>query len=99
MIGGTIKDGDKDIDPEVINRHGKIEFLFSEDVSGHIAMQTKDGKDVGWIGNVEGNKGTLELVKGKEIGNETTYVIKGKVSDAAGNEAKIRITFVTKAKE
>ena len=29
-------------------------------------------------------KATLESVAGKEIGNETTYVVKGKISDAAG---------------
>ena len=99
VIGGTFKDGDRDVDPEHINADGVIEFIFSEDVAGNIALQTEGGEDVGWIGKVEGNKATLELVKGKEIGNETTYVIKGRVSDAAGNETKISITFTTSGKE
>ena len=99
VTGGTIKDGAEDVDPEEINGDGVIEVTFSEDVSGNIALQTEGGDDVGWIGKVEGTKGTLDLVKGKEIGNETTYVIKGKVSDAAGNEADISVTFTTKGKE
>ncbi len=99
VTGGTVKDGDKDVDPEVINTDGIIVIEFSEDVSGHIALQTEGGDDVGWIGKVEGNKGTLELVKGRELENETTYVIRGKVADAAGNSTDVSVTFVTQAKE
>ncbi len=99
VTGGTIKDGAEDVDPETINADGVIEVTFSEEVSGNIALQTEGGDDVGWIGKVEGTKGTLDLVKGKEIGNETTYVIKGKVSDAAGNETEVSVTFTTKGKE
>ena len=99
VTGGTVKDGDKDVDPEAINSDAAIEIEFSEDVSGNVALQTEAGDDVGWLGKVEGNKATLELVKGKEIGNETTYVIKGKVSDAAGNETDVSVTFVTNGKE
>ena len=99
VTGGTVSDGDKDIDPEAINSDAKIEITFSEDVTGNIALQTEGGDDVGWLGSVDGNTGTLELVKGKEIGNETTYVIAGKVSDAAGNATDVSVTFVTKGKE
>ena len=98
VTGGNVKDGDKDVDPEPINTDG-IEITFSEDVSGNVALQTEGGDDVGWLGKVEGNKATLESVAGKEIGNETTYVVKGKVSDAAGNETDVSVTFVTKGKE
>jgi hypothetical protein len=99
VTGGTVSDGDKDVDPEAINSDAKIEIEFSEDVSGNIALQTEAGENIGWLGTVDGNKGTLELVKGKEIGNETTYVIAGKVSDAAGNATDVSVTFVTKGKE
>ncbi|MYB96714.1 hypothetical protein F4167_10060 [Candidatus Poribacteria bacterium] len=99
ITGGTVFDGEEDVDPEVINGGGVIEITFSEEVSGNIALQTEGGDDVGWIGKVEGTKGTLELVKGKEIGNETTYVIKGRVADAAGNKTDVSITFTTKGKE
>ena len=96
VIGGTVRDGDTDVDSEVINNAATIEIIFSEEVSGRIALHTEGGDDVGWIDKVDGNKGILELVKGKEIGAETTYVIVGTVSDAAGNRVDIRITFVTK---
>lgn len=72
---------------------------FAEDMTGDIALQTESGDDVGWLGKVEGNKGTLELVKGRELQNETTYVIRGKVRDATGNFTDVSVTFVTKGKE
>ncbi len=93
ITGGTISDGDKDVDPSA-----NIEIEFSEEVTGTIALQTEAGDDVGWTGKIEGNKGTLELVKGKELDPETTYVIAGKVEDAAGNETDINITFTTASK-
>ena len=99
VTGGTVKDGEKDVDPEDINTDGQIVVEFSEDVSGNIALQTEGGDDVGWLGKVEGNKAILEFVWGKEISNETTYVIKGKVSDLAGNTTNVSITFVTRSKE
>jgi len=95
VTGGTVEDGEQDVDPEVINTDRKIEIEFSEDVFGNLALQTEGGDDVGWLGKVEGNKGILELVKGKEIDTEATYVIAGIVSDTAGNEIDIRITFIT----
>lgn len=98
VTGGTVSDGDEDVDPAEIN-DGGIEITFSEEVSGNIALQTEAGDNVGWLGNVDGTTGTLELVAGKEIGNETTYVIKGTVSDGAGNELAVEITFTTAAKE
>ena len=98
ITGGTVEDGDTDVDPELINSDGKIVILFSEDVFGNIVLQTEGGDDVGWIGKVEGYKATLELVKDRELVNETVYVIAGKISDAKGNQIDIEITFVTKGK-
>ena len=98
IIGGTVADGDKDLDPEWINTDAVIELVFSEEVTGNIALQTEGGDDVGWLGKVEGNIGTLELVKGTEIGHETTYVIRGTVFDDAGNRLDVSITFVTRGK-
>ena len=95
VTGGTVKDGDKDVDPEVINTDGKIEIEFNENVSGNVTLQTEGGDDVGWVGKVEGNKAILKIVKGKKIDNEMIYVIKGKVSDTAGNSTDVSIVFVT----
>jgi hypothetical protein len=71
---------------------------FTEDVTGNIALQTEGGDEIAWLGTVEGNKATLELVKGRELANETVYVIASKVSTAVGIESDIEITFVTKGK-
>ena len=98
VVGGTVKDGDTDVDPEAINSDGWIEIEFTEEVTGNIALQTEAGDNVGWIGKVAGTTGRLELVKGRELTNETTYVIKGKVSDAAGDSINVSVTFVTKGK-
>ena len=87
---GTVSDGDTDVD-----RRATIEIAFSEEVSGTIALQTEAGDDVGWTATVEGNTATLELVAGKALEPETTYVIAGTVEDAAGNETEINITFTT----
>lgn len=99
IVGGTVRDGDKDVDPDAINSDGKIEIEFSEDITGNIALQTEGGEDVGWLGKVEGNTATLELVKGRELKRETAYIIKGKVQTAAGEFWDVSIAFVTKAKE
>jgi hypothetical protein len=98
ITSGTVSNGDKDVDPKAINNDSRIEIEFSEEVTGNITLQTTTGDNVGWLGKIEGNKGILELVKGKELGNEITYVIVGKVKDTAGNETGINITFTTASK-
>ena len=98
VVGGTVKDGDTDVDPELINSDGKIVIEFTEDVTGNIALQTEGGDDVGWLGKFEGSKGTLELIKGRELVNETVYVIVGKVFTTVGNASDFKITFVTRGK-
>jgi hypothetical protein len=98
ITDGTVSDGDKGVNPETINSDARIEVTFSEAVSGNIVLRTAAGVDAGWLGKVDGNKGTLELVKDKELGNEITYVIAGTVRDAAGNEMNLNITFTTASK-
>ena len=98
ITSGSINDGDKDVDPDALNSRGRIEVEFSEEVTGNIALQTVAGVDAGWLGKVDGKKGTLELVKGKELDNEITYIIAGKVEDAAGNSTNINLRFTTASK-
>lgn len=95
ITGGTVSDGDENIKSDVVNTRARIEIDFNEEVTGNIALQTTAGVNVGWRGKVDGKKGILELVKGKELDSGTTYVIAGKVSDAAGNETNLDITFTT----
>ena len=95
ITSGTVKNGDF-VDAQIINSAAKIEVTFSEQVRGHIALQTFHGDDVGWLGRVEGNKGILELVSGKEIDNGTLYAIVCVVTDTAGNRSTIKTIFHTK---
>ena len=98
ITSSSVNNGDKDVDPEALNLPGRIEVTFNETVTGNIALQTAAGTDAGWLGKIVGKKGTLELVRGKELGNEITYVIAGKVSDAAGNSTDLNIRFTTTSK-
>ncbi|MYA58213.1 hypothetical protein F4X88_18165 [Candidatus Poribacteria bacterium] len=98
ITSGSVNNGDKDVDPEALNTRGQLEVTFNETVTGTIALRTAAGVDAGWIGKVSGKKGTLELVRGKELDNAITYVIAGKVSDAAGNSTDINIRFTTAPK-
>ena len=98
ITGGTVSDGDKDVDPEPYNADG-IKVEFDEDVTGTIKLTLEDGTDVGWLGKVSGKEGILETVKGKEIGNETTYKVEISVKNGSGLELKKTLTFVTKGKE
>lgn len=99
VTGGSVRDGEMDVDPDAINSAGKIEIQFSEEVAaGYIVLQTGSGEDLGWLGKVEGTKGILELVKGRELKYNTAYVIVCKVADVKGNEVELRIVFVTREK-
>jgi hypothetical protein len=99
VSGGSVKDGDKDIDPEPLNVDG-ITIQFTELVAKQsLKLTLEDGTDIGWLTKTDGNRVVFEPIKGRELGNETTFKIQGVVSDGAGNEVRISITFVTKGKE
>ena len=66
IIGGTIKDGETSITARAIDNEAYIEIAFNKEVTGHVALQTEDGEDVGWLGRIEGTKPIVELVKGKD---------------------------------
>ena len=95
MTSGDLIDGDRNVDHNAINAKGKIEFWFSELVTGNIELQTKDTENVGWLGEVKGTKATLASCKGEELICRTTYMIVGKVSDDAGNSTDFNVTFRT----
>ena len=97
IIGGTIQDGafiTFDAIDE-LNRFGRIEIEFSEQVSGNIEIEDKSGAKIIWLGKFEETKGILEVLKGYELLDGRTYVIVGKAVDAAGNSTEFKITFET----
>ena len=101
IVYSSIKEGDivdpNGWDPDAIDFDFlRIDVTFSEEVSGFIELLNEDGDNVGWLGRVQGNKGKLELVRGKELtGCGAKYVIAGKVSDEAGNTLEFKINFGT----
>ena len=96
--GGTVADGDADVDPAPVNAGG-FRFDFDEVVTGTIKLTDEAGADLNWIANVGGQTATLTAVAGQEIANETTYKVEIDVKDGAGNVTTTTITFVTKPKE
>lgn len=89
----------KDADPEPLNTDG-VEIEFSETIAkSSLKLTLEDGTDLGWLPEVADNKVTFTPLKGKELGNETTYIVQGSVEDAAGNKTDVKETFVTKGKE
>jgi hypothetical protein len=76
----------------------EITVTFSEPVSGDLSLWDGDDEVV-WESNTDGDTVTLTRLAGAELGNETEYTIAGTVSDGAGNETDVDITFTTEAKE
>lgn len=108
IMSSTIKDGDEAVNPEAINKKGIIGVHFNKLVTGKISLErSKDGLDLCWSSEINSPSTSLVLVYDESNDNcrsqlldyETAYVIHGKVSDAAGNETEVNITFTTKAHE
>jgi hypothetical protein len=92
MADSSIKDGD-----ENVGRNNVIWLTFNEPVvEGDLRLRIKGGRTIET--RVEYGNETIHLERlGKNIVMEplTTYVIDGTVSDAAGNETDVDITFTT----
>lgn len=97
IASSPFHDGEKDVDPDDVFEDG-ITVIFSEPVVGRL-MLLDGGDDVGWLSEIDGDTITLTGFAGQELSNETEYEVAGIVSDGAGNETAISITFVTKPKE
>ena len=95
--GGTVTDGETDVDPAPINASG-FWFGFDQDVTGTIKLTDEAGADLNWIGWVEGSKATLVPIAGQELLNATTYRIEIDIQNGHGMRTQARITFVTKPK-
>ena len=76
----------------------EISVTFSEPVTGDLMLMDGDD-DLNWEQATDGDTITLTVIAGSDLGNETEYKVVGTVSDGAGNEADVEITFTTEAKE
>ena len=87
--------GQKDVDPAPLNKDGVV-IEFSEPIAVHsLKLTLEDGTNLGWAPRVDGARVTFKPLRGKELVNETTYVVQGVVKDAAGNRTDVKVTFVT----
>ena len=91
------KNGAKDVDPAVLFENG-IRITFSEHVIGDLIL-LEGNDDIGWTDAFNGNIATLTGKARQELRNNAKYKIMGTVSDGAGNELEVSITFITKIKE
>ena len=93
VISSDPENGTADVDPQDVFEDS-IEVVFSEPVSGHL-MLLEGYDDVGWISETDGDTIMLWGVAGTQLSYETQYTIGGTVSDAAGNETEVELTFTT----
>ena len=104
IIGGTVKDGDVDVEAKKLNLYG-ITLQCNTVATGDLAIRPEREKEyLGW--NVEWSEdGVGESVRlhrlpggGKRLVNGTVYIIEIRVQDLAGNLViPHTITFTTKA--
>ena len=95
ITGGTVRDRERNVDPEPINGVG-FRLDFNEPITGSIQLTDEAGVDLNWIANIVDWTATLTPVAGQELVNEATYRIEIDVQDGAGNPLQKTITFVTK---
>ena len=97
VVSSNPKNGAKDVDPAVLFENG-IRITFSEHVIGDLIL-LEGNDDIGWTDAFNGNIATLTGKARQELRNNAKYKIMGTVSDGAGNELEVSITFITKIKE
>ena len=96
IIGGTVTNGAKDIDPELLHTTG-IQITFDDNIQGGTAvLRPKDGSPLNWIAEWGRNSVTLYPRNNDRLQNGTEYIIEliG-VNDGFG-EYNFEIRFTTK---
>lgn len=94
IVSSSPENGERDVDPALLLQNG-IRITFSERVIGDLIL-LEGNDDIGWTDNFSGNTATLRRNGNQALRNNTRYGVNGTVSDAAGNEQRVNITFITK---
>jgi hypothetical protein len=94
IVSSSPKNGEKGVDPAVLFENG-IRITFNERVIGDLIL-LEGNDDIGWTDAFDGSIVILKGNARQELRNNTRYKIIGTVSDGAGNELKVNITFTTK---
>lgn len=97
ITGGTVLDGVKDADPELVSTNG-IRITFDKQIKGGtILLKSKDGSLLNWIAQWETHSVTLFPSSGDRLQHGTDYTIEiiG-VEDATGTKYNFEIRFSTK---
>lgn len=98
LTGGNVEDGGSGYSPDELNADG-IALDFSEEIDSASLVMMQAGTELNWRFSPDGNAVIGTPLPGADVGFETEYTIEGTVSDAAGNETEVSITFTTEAKE
>ena len=97
ITGGNVRDGSKDVDPELVSATG-IRITFDKPIKGDtILLKLKDGSLLNWIAEWSVYSVTLSPPDGDRLQNGTDYMLEiiG-VEDATGTKYNFEIRFTTK---
>ena len=77
--------------------HGRVIIWFNEAIAeSGLKLTLENGNDEGWESEIDEDSVILQSHNGKKLRNRTTYIIKGLVTDLAGNQTSVVHAFTTK---
>lgn len=98
IAGGSVTNGDIDVDPAPLNLNG-ITIFFSEAIRpGTIEIRPEGQESLGWIAQWKTESVEIMPLPGKELIHGTAYIIKlENVEDLVGASMSVEIWFMTRA--
>ena len=101
LIAGSVRDGEINVDPELINAGG-LRFDFHENLKLRKVDFFREGEPLNWLGTGLSDHVTPTVIlipfAGMELQFDTEYVIKMYVQDLACISSRVEIRFRTMPK-
>ena len=101
LIAGSVRDGEINVDPELINAAG-LRFDFHENLKLRKVDFFREGEPLNWLGTGLSDHVTPTVIlipfAGMELQFDTEYVIKMYVQDLACISSRVEIRFRTMPK-
>ena len=96
ITGGTVTNGEKDVDAELLNATG-ITITFDENIkTGTVVLRPKDGAPLNWIVRWWSCSVTLYRRDPDRLQNGTEYILELYIQDPTGTRSDFKIRFTTK---